>query len=107
MYTDLEDKLSKEYYIEILNNALARAKEDYENFPKVPIHISFYNQLIDIKKTVVDESKIYTRDEAYDKYPMAVTVNRNFLGKEGNTDYAKMIKDIVWGISLYPTMPEK
>lgn len=38
---------------------------------------------------------------------MAVMIAKNFLAEEANTDYANMLKDIVWGISLYPTMIEE
>ncbi|WP_223605568.1 hypothetical protein [Chryseobacterium sp. OSA05B] len=106
MYTDLEDRLTKKYYREIVEKALARAKEEYEQFPDNSMNISFYRQLVDIKKTVIDDHTAYTEDEAYQKYPMAVMVVRNFLGEESNTEYAKMLQDIVWGISLYPAMME-
>lgn len=106
IYIDLEDRLTKKYYREIVEKALAQAKEEYEQFPDNSMNISFYRQLLDIKKTVIDEHTIYTEDEAYQKYPMAIMVVRNFLGEEANTDYAKMLQDIVWGISLYPAMME-
>lgn len=106
IYIDLEDRLTKKYYREIVEKALARAKEEYEQFPDNSMNISFYRQLLDIKKTVIDEHTIYTEDEAYQKYPMAIMVVRNFLGEEANTDYAKMLQDIVWGIALYPAMME-
>lgn len=107
MYTDLEDRLTKKYYREIVEKALAQAKEEYEQFPSNPMNISFYHQLLDIKKTVIDDNVVYTEDEAYKKYPMALMVVRNFLGDEANTEYAYMLQDIVWGISLYPAMIEK
>lgn len=106
MYTDLENQLTKKYYREIVEKALAQAKEEYEQFPNDRMNISFYHQLLDIKKTVIDDQEVYTEDEAYQKYPMAVMVVRNFLGEEANTEYAKMLQDIVWGISLYPAMIE-
>ena len=107
MYTDLEDKLTKKYYREIVGKALLQAKEEYEQSPDTSLNISFYNQLLDIKKTVIDNNEIYTKEEAYQKYPIAVIIARNFLAEEANTDYANMLKDIVWGISLYPTMVEE
>ncbi|MBP1163192.1 MAG: hypothetical protein ACN6N7_02580 [Chryseobacterium culicis] len=106
MYTDLEDKLTKNYYREIVGKALLQAKEEYERSPDNPMNVSFYNQLLDIKKTVIDNNEVYTKDEAYQKYPMAVMIARNFVAEEASTDYANMLKDIVWGISLYPTMIE-
>ncbi|MDV7698733.1 hypothetical protein N6B72_17545 [Chryseobacterium soli] len=106
MYTDLEDRFTKKYYREIVEKALAQAKEEYEQFPNDGMNISFYHQLLDIKKTVIDDHEVYTEDEAYQKYPMAVMVVRNFLGEEANTEYAMMLQDIVWGISLYPAMFE-
>ncbi|PQA90906.1 hypothetical protein B0A69_19425 [Chryseobacterium shigense] len=106
VYTDLEDRLTKKYYREIVEKALAEAKEQYEQFPNDRMNISFYHQLLDIKKTVIDDHEVYTEDEAYKKYPMAIMVVRNFLGEEADTAYAKMLQDIVWGISLYPAMIE-
>ncbi|KMQ64627.1 hypothetical protein ACM46_10275 [Chryseobacterium angstadtii] len=106
IYIDLEDRLTKKYYREIVEKALAQAKEEYEQFPNTPMNISFYRQLLDIKKTVIDDHEVYTEDEAYKKYPIGIMVVRNFLGEEANTDYAKMLQDIVWGISLYPAMLE-
>ncbi|GIM49740.1 hypothetical protein [Capnocytophaga stomatis] len=106
MYIDLEDNLTKKYYKEIVEKAILIAKETCDCSPNNPINISFYNQLLDIKNSVIDNSEIYTKEEAYKKYPMAVIVTKNFIGEEGETDYAKMLKDIVWGISLYPNMSE-
>jgi hypothetical protein len=106
MYTDLEDKLTKKYYREIVEKALIQTKEEYDFSPNNPMNASFYNQLVDIKKCVIDNNEVYTKEEAYKKYPMAIMVTRNFIGEEANTDYANMLKDIVWGISLYPKMPE-
>lgn len=106
MYTNLEDRLTKTYYREIVEKALREAREDYDHFPDNRMNISFYNQLLDIKKTVIDDHEVYTEHEAYQKYPMAVMVVRNFLGEEANTDYADRLQDIVWGISLYPAMIE-
>lgn len=50
MYTDLENRLTKKYYREIVEKALAQAKEEYEQFPNDRMNISFYHQLLDIKK---------------------------------------------------------
>lgn len=50
MYTDLEEKLTKKYYREIVEKALLQTKEEYEVSPDTPMNISFYNQLLDIKK---------------------------------------------------------
>ncbi|WP_300685983.1 hypothetical protein [Chryseobacterium sp.] len=106
VYTDLEERLTKKYYREIVEKALAQAKEEYEQFPNDPMNISFYNQLVDIKKTVIEDHAVYTEEEAYQKYPMAVMVVRNFLGEEADTEYANRLQDAVWGISLYPAMME-
>lgn len=106
MYTDLEDRLTKKYYREIVEKALTQAKEEYEQFPNSSLNISFYNQLMDIKKTVIEDHEVYTEEEAYQKYPMAVMVVRNFLGEEADSEYANMLQDAVWGISLYPAMME-
>lgn len=106
IYIDLEDRLTKKYYREIIEKALAQVKEQYEQFPDNSMNISFYRQLLDIKKTVIDDHEVYTEDEAYKKYPMAIMVVRNFPGEEANTEYAKMLQDIVWGIALYPAMME-
>lgn len=103
-YTDLEDRLTKKYYSEVVEKALTQAKEEYEQFPNNRMNISFYHQLLDIKKNVIDDHEVYAEDEAYKKYPMSVMVVRNFLGEEAHTEYAKMLQDIVWGISLYPAM---
>lgn len=107
MYTDLEDNLTKCYYKKILNEAILRSEEDLNDSPHNSQNISFHNQLLDIKQCVIIDKVVYTQDQAYNKYPLAVMVSRNFLGDEGESDYAKMLKDIVWGISLYPNMPER
>ncbi|WP_162265916.1 hypothetical protein [Chryseobacterium kwangjuense] len=44
MYTDLEDRLTKKYYREIVEKALTQAKEEYEQFPNNRMNISFYRQ---------------------------------------------------------------
>ncbi|MFK8269252.1 hypothetical protein [Capnocytophaga cynodegmi] len=107
MYIDLEDNLTKKYYKEIVEKAILIAKEEYDCSPNNSINISFYNQLLDIKNSVINNNEIYTKEEAYKKYPMAVIVTKNFIGEEGETDYAKMLKDIVWGVSLYPLMKDE
>lgn len=107
MYTDLEDKLTKKYYKEIVEKAILIAKKEYDCSPNNLINISFYNQLLAIKNSVINNNEVYTKEKAYKKYPMAVIVTKNFIGEEEKTDYAKMLKDIVWGISLYPLMKDE
>jgi hypothetical protein len=98
MYIRLEDNLTKKYYQEIVEKALAIAKEEYEKSPDIPMNITLYNQLLDIKKTVISEHKVYTEDEADQKYSLGIMAIRNF-------DYKDMLVDIAFGISLYPGMP--
>ncbi len=81
MYIDLEDKLTKKYYREIVEKALLLAKEEYEQFPDTAMNISFYNQLQDIKKTIIDNNEVDTKDKAYQKYPMTVMITRNFVAE--------------------------
>lgn len=106
MYIDLEDNLTKKYYKEIVQKAILMAKEECDLSPNNPINFSFYNQLLDIENSVINHNEIYTKEEAYKKYPMAVIATRNFIGEEAETDYVKMLKDIVWGVSLYPLMKD-
>jgi hypothetical protein len=104
MYIRLEDNLTKKYYQEIVEKALVIAKEEYEESPDIPINISLYNQLLDIKRTVISEHKVYTEDEADQKYSLGIMAIRNFDGYE-NFDYKDMLVDVAFGISLYPGMP--
>lgn len=106
IYTNLEDRFTKKNYRDIVDKALAQAKKEYEQCPDSPMNISFYNQLKDIKKTVIEDYAVYTENEAYKKYPMALMVVRNFLGEESDTDYAHWLTTVVWGISFYPDMME-
>ncbi|WP_133063035.1 hypothetical protein [Flavobacterium branchiophilum] len=99
--------MTKSYYREILNSALQQAKEEYENSPNDSLNESIYNQLVDIKKTVVVEQHIYTEAEANKKYPLGVMVVRNFDGYlDMDWDYPKKLIDVSGGIPDYPTMPE-
>ena len=108
MYIKLSKKMTKQYFREILFSALEKAKNDYLLSPDIPLNISIYNQLLDIKKTVIDENKIYTEKESREKYPLGVMVVRNFDGYlEQDWDYPKKLIGIAGGVSRYPTMPEK
>lgn len=81
MYTDLKDKLTKKYYREIVEKALLQAKEEYEQSPDTSLNISFYNQLLDIKKTVIDNNEIYTKEEAYQKIFNGSNDSKKFLSR--------------------------
>lgn len=105
MYTRLSKIMTKSYFREILQKAIEHAEHELSIAPNIPMNISFYKQLIDIKKTVVDENKIFTEDEADDKYPLGVMAIRNFDGYEG-FEYKDMLVDVSYGIPFYPNMPE-
>lgn len=105
MYIALDDNMKKAYYREIVERALKITKEELIATPSLSLYKSFYNQLIDIKKTVIEENYVYSEDEANEKYPLGVMAIRAFDGYEG-FEYADMLIDISYGISLYPTMPE-
>ena len=104
MYIRLENKMTKAYFREIVTKALAQAEEEYLLVPGGAFTASFYNQLQDIQKTIIEQNTILTEDEAYSTYPMGVMVMRNF--EDDERDYYKQLCDIVWGISFYPEMPE-
>lgn len=106
MYTRLEDNFTKKYYQEIVEKALTQAQKEYEQSPNIPMNISLYNQLLDIKKTVILENRVYTEDEADQKYSLGIMAIKNFDGYK-NFDYKGMLVDISYGISLYPTMIEE
>jgi len=106
MYTRLEDNMTKSYFRQILETALKIAKEDYEQQPNLPINKSFYFQLLDIKKTVINENHVYSLEDSKKKYPLGIMAIRNFEGYN-DFDYKDMLVDISYGISRYPKMPEK
>lgn len=106
MYTRLSKIMTKSYFRKILDDALSQAKKEYENSPNIPINQSIYNQLMDIKKTVVEENHVYSEDEANGKYFIGIQAIRNFDGYD-NFPYKDMLIDIDYGIPLYPTMPEE
>ncbi len=106
MYTRLSKIMTKKYYREIVDKALVQAKEEYSLFPNIPMNISIYNQIIDIKKRVIEEGVVFTEEESRKRYTLGVLVIRNFIGDEGETDYANMLIDIAGGVSRYPKMIE-
>ena len=53
---------------------------------------------------MISEHKVYTEDEADQKYSLGIMAIRNFDGYE-NFDYKDMLVDVAFGISLYPGMP--
>ena len=106
MYIRLSKIMTKNYYQKILNEAINRAKQEYESIPNLSFNESIYNQLVDIKKTVVDENYAYTEAEADKKYPLGVMAIRNFDGYD-KFEYKDMLVDISYGISRYPTMSEE
>ncbi|WP_341907501.1 hypothetical protein [Fluviicola taffensis] len=104
MYTRLENKMTKAYFREIVTKALAQAEEEYHLHPDGVFTASFYNQLQDIQKTVIEQNVILTEEQAYTKYPMSLMIIRNF--EDDEREYYKQLSDIVWGIFFYPEMPE-
>lgn len=108
MYIRLSKKMTKQYFKEILFSALQEAKKDYELSSENPLNVSIYNQLLDIKRTVIEENKVYTEEKSREEYDLGLTVVRNFDGYlEQDWDYPKKLIDIAGGVSRYPTMPEE
>ncbi|MFP9114579.1 hypothetical protein ACLI1A_11600 [Flavobacterium sp. RHBU_3] len=105
MYIRLENNMTKKYFREIVNVALIQAEKEYNSVLGNALSQSFYNQLKDIKKTVIEENIAYTQNKAYERYPMSIMAKRNF--EDDPRDYLNQLSDIVWGISLYPAMPEE
>lgn len=108
MYIRLSQKMTKKYFKEILDNALQQARMEYEESPDNSLNVSIYNQLLDIKKKVVEEKYIFTEEESRKRYPLGVLVVRNFDGYlDMDWDYPKKLIDIAGGISRYPNLPEE
>ena len=108
MYIRLSQKMTKKYYREILEKVIVQAKQDYQKYPEIPLNASIYNQLLDIKKTVVEQRVIYTEEESRKKYPLGIMVVRNFDGYlDMDWNYPKQLIDIAGGVSKYSTMPEE
>ncbi len=105
MYIRLSKIMTKSYFRTILNDSVNIAKEEYEAAPDIELNKSIYNQLLDIRKTVVDEDYSYSEEDAAKKYSLGVIVIRNY-GEYDEWDYPKRLSDISWGISLYPSMKE-
>jgi hypothetical protein len=105
-YIRLEDNRSKEYYRKILEQALQQAEQEYRQAPHSALNESFFNQLTDIKKTVIEQGVVYTEAEADKRYPLGVMAIRNFDG-DYDWDYPKKLVDISSGVSQYQQMPEK
>jgi hypothetical protein len=104
MYTRLEDNMTKKYYREILEAAIEQAKAEKDAIgDQVPMYVSVYNQLLDIKKTVVEKKRAYTYEQARKRYSLGVIAARNY---EDAGDYQSHLFDIDWGIRYYPTMNE-
>jgi hypothetical protein len=106
MYTRLSKVMTKSYFKKILNESIIEAKEEHNIAPNISLNESIYNQLIDIKKTVVDEGFVYNEEESAHKYPLGVMAVRNY-GEYDEWDYPKKLVDISWGISQYPLMKEQ
>lgn len=104
MYVRLENKMTKKYFREIVVDALVQAEKEYNLNSDNALSQSFFNQLKDIKATVIEQNVGYTEDEAFKRYPMGVMAMRNF--EDDERDYPKQLSDIVWGISRYPEMLE-
>ena len=108
MYIRLSKKMTKQYFQEILLSAIEQAKKEYEESPSITLNSSIYNQLMDIKKMVVDEKYNFTEEESRKRYSLGVLVVRNFDGYlELDWDYPKKLVDIAGGISRYPNMPNE
>ncbi|MFC4211613.1 hypothetical protein ACFOWA_10490 [Pedobacter lithocola] len=104
MYTRLEDNMTRKYYQEILEAAIKQAKAEKDGCgEQVPMYVSVYNQLLDIKKNVVEKKRAYTYEQASKRYSIGVIAARNY---EDAGDYQSHLFDIYWGIRYYPMMNE-
>ncbi|WP_332454642.1 hypothetical protein [Chryseobacterium aquaticum] len=100
--------MTKQYFKEILFSALEEAREEHEKLPNDNLNTSIYNQLIDIKKKVIDEDYNFSEEESRKRYTLGILVIRNFDGYlDLDWNYPKKLIDIAGGISRYPNMPEK
>lgn len=107
MYIRLSQKMTKKYFEEIFFSALEQARKEHEESPNIALNTSIYNQLVDIKKMVIDEKRAFSEEESRKRYTLGVLVVRNFDGYlDLDWDYPKKLIDIAGGISRYPTMPE-
>jgi hypothetical protein len=105
MYTRLEDNMTKKYYREILEAAIKQAKAEKDaSGEQVPMYVSVYNQLLDIKENVVEKKRAFTYEQAKKRYSVGVIAARNY---EDAGDYQSRLFDIDWGIRYYPKMKEE
>lgn len=105
MYIPLEKKLKKSYFRELLEKAIVLTKKEIQTTPSLTIYNSILNQLNDIKKRIIEEGKVYSNEEAHQRYTIGTIAIRYFDGYE-DFEYADILIDISYGISKYPNMPE-
>jgi len=105
MYTRLNNNRTKEYYREILNQAISKTEELLKMSPQIQIYHSIYSQLVNILEEVVKNNVVFSEKELYEKYSLGAIAAKNFDLE--HDEYAQKLSDSFGGIFDYDKMPEK
>jgi hypothetical protein len=104
MYTRLNTNRTQAHYKEILDAVTTETELLKEKFPDLMMYKSILEQLLDIKKIIVDENKVLSEDDIYDRYSLGAIAVKNFSLE--SDEYAQKLSDAFGGIFDYYEMPK-
>lgn len=103
MYKRLNTERTQKHYKEILEAAIAETQLLKDKFPELIMYKGILEQLLDIKKNIVDENKVLSEDDIYDRYSLGAIAVKNFSLE--NDVYAQKLSDVFGGAFDYYQMP--
>jgi hypothetical protein len=105
MYKRLFLERTKERYKQIISDTLIISKKFVEKFPDITMYESIHNQILDIKKEIVEKEIVFTEDEIYSRYNLGAIAAKNFDLE--HDEFAQRLSDIFGGSMDYNTMIER
>ncbi len=95
---------TKKEYRELMEEILIETHGFVVKFPQITMYKSIFDQLYDIKNTIIIQQKELDEDEIDERYNLGGIVSKNFDSE--NELYARKLEDIFGAASEYYTLPE-
>ncbi|MGY4385171.1 hypothetical protein ACVWYN_002207 [Pedobacter sp. UYP24] len=100
MYKEVK---TKKEYRDLMEYMLTETGSLIVRFPQIGIYKSIFDQLQDIKKTIIVEKKELDEDETDERYNLGGMISKNF---NSETElYARKLEDLFGAASEYYKLP--
>ena len=103
MYQVYNDNRTQARYNQILNETLDMTKDLMTRFPEISMYNVIYDQIVDIKKNVIESGKRLTEDEIYKRYNLGSIAVHNF--DTDHDEYGIRLTDVFGGCFDYHEVP--